>query len=51
MKDIEYVAEKSKMNKLELLKIADKIKAKEYIRLSFISNEYSKKQIFCFFIS
>ncbi len=43
MKDIEYVAEKSKINKLELLKIADKIKANEYIRLSFISNEYSKE--------
>ena len=42
-KDIEYVAEKSKINKLELLKIADKIKANEYIRLSFISNEYSKE--------
>ncbi len=41
MSDIDFVSEKGNVPRLELLKLTDKIVANEYIRLSFISQEYA----------
>lgn len=43
MADIDFVAQKINISKADLFKITDKITATEYLRLSFVSSEYSKE--------